>query len=257
MPQKRKLPGRWSIKVFWEDKLGDINANRCFACGWGGRLERCHIIAKHNGGNDNAANLHVLCAACHDESECIEGKEYFAWFNYMREKVSQNWFAYHYQKQEYHIKYPSNHLVDWIKKNRKDFYLKHEGSSIKLTNPEANQFVVGMMDCIADCESQMLSMRTIDACRAAKSRGVVLGNPRLDEFRNNDTSYATAAKTEQAQKRNADVRETINEMVGAMPAEQRDCVSLRKLASLLNGAGYTTARGKAWGACSVSRVFQN
>ena len=44
-------------------------------------------------------------------------------------------------------------------------------------------------------------------------------------------------------------------MVGAMPVGQRDCVSLRTIASLLNDAGYTTARGKAWVATSVSRVL--
>jgi len=126
MPQKRKMPSRKAIAVFWNDKLDYINANRCFACSWGGKLERCHIIARCNGGNDNVENLHVLCTTCHDDSEYKEEKEYFAWLNYVREKVSRNWFAYHYQKREYDIKNPSPQLVAWIKQNKKDFYLKNK-----------------------------------------------------------------------------------------------------------------------------------
>ena len=126
MPQKRKMPSRNAIAVFWNDKLDYINANSCFACHWGGLLERCHIIARHNGGSDGVENLHVLCNTCHDASEYIEGDQYFNWLNHIREKVSINWFAYHYPKREYHIKNPSTQLVAWIKKNRKDFYLKHK-----------------------------------------------------------------------------------------------------------------------------------
>ena len=147
--------------------------------------------------------------------------------------------------------------LDRLSRNR-SFLMSLQDSKMKFVcvdMPEANHFTIGMMACMADYESQMISERTIAALKVAKSRGVVLGNPNLAAIRNTDTSYATAAKTEQAQKRNADVRETINEMVGAMRPDQRNCVSLRTIALLLNDAGYTTARGKAWGATSVSRVL--
>ena len=147
--------------------------------------------------------------------------------------------------------------LDRLSRNR-SFLMSLQDSKIKFVcvdMPEANHFTIGMMACMADYESQMISERTIAALKVAKARGVKLGNPNLAEIRNTDTAKATAAKTEQAQERNADVRETINEMVGAMPTEQRNGVSLRTLASLLNDAGYKTARGKAWGPTSVSRVL--
>jgi hypothetical protein len=74
MSQKRKMPSRKAIASFWNDELGYNNGNNCFACHWGGALERCHITARHNGGSDGVENLHVLCQACHDDSEAIEGK---------------------------------------------------------------------------------------------------------------------------------------------------------------------------------------
>jgi|TARA_R110000822_G_scaffold212942_1_gene348328 DNA invertase Pin-like site-specific DNA recombinase len=147
--------------------------------------------------------------------------------------------------------------LDRLSRNR-SFLMSLQDSKIKFVcvdMPEANHFTIGMMACMADYESQMISERTIAALKVAKARGVKLGNPRLDKVRNTDTANATAAKTKQARERNSDVRETIDEMIGAMPSDQRDCVSLRTLASLLNDAGYTTARGKAWGATSVSRVL--
>ena len=147
--------------------------------------------------------------------------------------------------------------LDRLSRNR-SFLMTLQDSKMKFVcvdMPEATHFTIGMMACMADYESQLISERTIAALKVAKARGVKLGNPRLDEVRNTDTAKATAAKTKQAEQRNADVRETIDEMVGAMPVGQRDCVSLRTIASLLNDAGYTTARGKAWVATSVSRVL--
>jgi len=121
--------------------------------------------------------------------------------------------------------------------------------------PEANNFTVGMMAVMAGYYRQQISDNTKAALKAAKAKGVKLGNPRLDEFRNTDTTNARAAKISNAKQRNADILEIINEMVGAMRPDQRDCVSLRTIASLLNDAGYTTARGKAWVSTSVSRVL--
>ena len=126
MGKKRKMPSRNAIAAFWSDKLDYIDSENCFACHWGGGLERCHITARCNGGSDNVDNLHVLCLECHKASEHIEGKEYFAWLNCVREKVNRNWFAYHYHKREYFIKNPSAKFLAWIKENKKDFYAQYE-----------------------------------------------------------------------------------------------------------------------------------
>jgi DNA invertase Pin-like site-specific DNA recombinase len=121
--------------------------------------------------------------------------------------------------------------------------------------PEANHFTVGLMACLADYESELISERTKAALQAAKARGVKLGNPRLAEVRHSDTTAASEASIAKAKERNAEILEIINEMVGEMSSAQRECLSLRTLASLLNDAGYKTSRGKEWQATSINRVL--
>ena len=60
--------------------------------------------------------------------------------------------------------------------------------------PDANRLTIGLMANIADYERQLISERTKAAMTAAKARGIVLGNPRLAEFRYTDTRKATAAQ---------------------------------------------------------------
>jgi len=116
--------------------------------------------------------------------------------------------------------------------------------------PEANTLTVGLMACLADYERELISTRTKDALKAAKARGVKLGNPRLSEVRCTDTTAARVARVEKAKERNAEVLEVIREI----KIEAGD-LSLRAIANQLNTAGYTTARGKAWQATSVNRVL--
>jgi len=98
---------------------------------------------------------------------------------------------------------------------------------------------------------QQISDNTKSALKAAKARGVKLGNPRLDEFRNTDTTNARAAKIRKAKQRNADILSVINEMRDSAG----DSLSLRELAKMLNDAGYKTSRGKEWQATSINRVL--
>ena len=116
--------------------------------------------------------------------------------------------------------------------------------------PEANTLTVGLMACLADYERELISTRTKDALKAAKARGVKLGNPRLSEVRCTDTTAARVARVEKAKERNAEVLEVIREI--KIEAGE---LSLRAIANQLNSAGYTTARGKAWQATSVNRVL--
>jgi DNA invertase Pin-like site-specific DNA recombinase len=117
--------------------------------------------------------------------------------------------------------------------------------------PEANNFTVGILACMAGYYRQQISDNTKAALKAAKARGVTLGNPRLDEFRNTDTTNARAAKISMAKERNADILGIINEMKDSAG----NVVSLRELSKMLNDAGYKTARGKEWHPTSVSRVL--
>ena len=117
--------------------------------------------------------------------------------------------------------------------------------------PEANNFTVGILACMAGYYRQQISDNTKAALKAAKAKGVKLGNPRLDEFRNTDTTNARAAKIRNAKQRNADILSIINEMRDSTG----NTLSLRDLTKMLNDAGYTTPRGKEWHPTSVSRVL--
>ena len=143
--------------------------------------------------------------------------------------------------------------LDRLSRNR-SFLMSVQDSSVKFVAvdmPEANHFTVGLMACLADYERELISERTKAALKAAKARGVVLGNPRLDEVRNTDTTAATIAKTAKANSRNAEMLEIINEIQDSVST----ALSTRQLAKHLNDAGYKTARGGHWHATSVNRVL--
>ena len=116
--------------------------------------------------------------------------------------------------------------------------------------PEANALTVGLMACLADYEREMISNRTREALKAAKARGVKLGNPKLDQVRYTDTTAAREAKSIKAKERNTEILEVVKEI-----KQGAGRLSLRDIANQLNNAGYTTARGKSWQATSVMRVL--
>jgi len=143
--------------------------------------------------------------------------------------------------------------LDRLSRNR-SFLMSVQDSSVKFVAvdmPEANHFTVGLMACLADYERELISERTKAALKAAKARGVILGNPRLDEVRNTDTTAATLAKTAKANSRNAEMLEIMNEIQDSVST----ALSTRQLAKHLNDAGYKTARGGHWHPTSVSRVL--
>jgi len=132
------------------------------------------------------------------------------------------------------------------------FLMELRDSSIKFVccdMPEANNFTVGILACMAEYERELISERTKAGLKAAKARGVILGNPNLHLIRNTDTTAATAALTAKAQARNTELRQVINEM------KSEGKLTLRQLATKLNEAGYTTARGSKFHPTSISRVL--
>jgi hypothetical protein len=40
----------------------------CWRCGCKRKLQKCHIVARQFGGNDDASNILPLCSMCHDEA---------------------------------------------------------------------------------------------------------------------------------------------------------------------------------------------
>lgn len=82
------------IKEYWYSRLRKmgkiktitradfIKQDYCFAClrQRSFRMERAHILARWRGGPDNPENLHLLCSACHYQSEAYDGERYWVWF---------------------------------------------------------------------------------------------------------------------------------------------------------------------------------
>lgn len=142
--------------------------------------------------------------------------------------------------------------LDRLSRNRR-FLMELADSSINfiaVDMPEANNFTVGLLACLADYERQLISERTRAALAAAKARGVKLGNPGLDKVRNTDTTAANEARITKAQEHQAEVRQVIGEI-----QEESGAMSLRQIAAQLNEAGYRTSRGGKWHPTSVSRII--
>ena len=143
--------------------------------------------------------------------------------------------------------------LDRLSRNRR-FLMDLQDSSINFVccdMPEANNFTVGLLACLADYERELISERTTAALKAAKARGVKLGNPNLAAVRNTDTTAARAAHIEKAKARNTELKQVIIEI----KESTADKLTLRDIAKHLNNAGYTTNRGGQFHANSVSRVL--
>ena len=76
MSKKRNMPTRKSILIHWQDILWDApdKVNLCWACGFERRTQRCHVVAKADGGKDTVENLLLLCSDCHklQERACMD-----------------------------------------------------------------------------------------------------------------------------------------------------------------------------------------
>lgn len=142
--------------------------------------------------------------------------------------------------------------LDRLSRNR-NFLLKLADSKLSFVcvdMPEANSLTVGILACMADYERQLISERTKAALKAAKERGTVLGNPKLSQVRNTDTTAAKKAWQATTTARKAEVREVCLELIGEFGT-----MTTRALAERLNGAGYKTVTGKLWSATQVWRVM--
>ena len=119
--------------------------------------------------------------------------------------------------------------------------------------PDANELTVGIMALVAQQEREAISRRTKEALRAAKSRGVRLGNPN------------GAAPLRRAQKGNGAALEAIRagadrhaENLRAVLAElsAQGVQSLGAVAQALNDRGILTPRGGRWHKSSVRNLAQ-
>jgi DNA invertase Pin-like site-specific DNA recombinase len=134
------------------------------------------------------------------------------------------------------------------------FLLNLQASSVKFVAcdmPEANEMTVGMMAVFAQGERKMISDRTKAALRAAKARGVRLGNPRnltcKARRKGNGVSHRVRAAT--ASQRAQDMAPTLAEI------QSEGVGSLRQIARALNERGIPAPRSGQWSATQVRRVL--
>jgi DNA invertase Pin-like site-specific DNA recombinase len=117
--------------------------------------------------------------------------------------------------------------------------------------PEATDFTVGIMAMVAQQERRMISERTKVALKAAKARGVKLGNP-------NGAAHLQGrgnGEAVEAVKANASERaETLRRTVETIRAE--GVTSVRGIADELNARGVKTARGGRWHPTSVHTLLK-
>lgn len=108
--------------------------------------------------------------------------------------------------------------------------------------PQATRLTLHILAAVAEHEREMISQRTSAALRAAKARGIKLGNPRPQIAR------ATALASKQAAAFRAEVAPLIHKL-------RREGYTLRAVAGELNNRGIRSAQGRCWHAASVRAVL--
>ncbi len=117
-------------------------------------------------------------------------------------------------------------------------------------NPHANEVMIGIMGLMAQQEAKTISKNTKAALAAAKARGVKLGVAGVKNLRNRKlgSQRGVATLKQQAREHAERVGKTIMPMVD-------QGLSLRTIATNLNGAVIGTVRGGSWSANQVKRVI--
>ena len=111
---------------------------------------------------------------------------------------------------------------------------------------DVDPFVLHLFAALAQKERALISQRTREALKAAKARGVVLGNPKLGET----LAKAVASNKAEADRFAANVRPVIEQIRAA------GATSLRAIARALEARGVPTARGGTWTAVQVTEILR-
>lgn len=119
--------------------------------------------------------------------------------------------------------------------------------------PEANELTVHILAAVAQAERKAISTRTKEALRAAKARGVRLGNPNgaasLKRAGKGNVAAVEAVKLE-AQSRAQELAAEITAVKAA------GAQSLREIAQGLNERHIEAPRGGSWHPSGVKRVLE-
>ena len=119
--------------------------------------------------------------------------------------------------------------------------------------PKANRLTLTIMAAVAEHEREMISQRTKAALKAARSRGVRLGNPNGARALRRASRGNTAALSKI--KANADkAAAKLSPALAALKAQ--GILSANAIAKALNARGVLTSRGSTWDAKAVIRLGQ-
>jgi len=131
------------------------------------------------------------------------------------------------------------HFISGLMEHRVPFLVTELG-------PAVDPFMLHIYAALAEKERRLISQRTKAALKAAKARGVRLGNPQLAEAQ----SVGAARVRAQADRFAATVLPVIRE------AQSAGATSLRAIADVLNARGVRTARGGKWAATQVRDILR-
>jgi DNA invertase Pin-like site-specific DNA recombinase len=131
------------------------------------------------------------------------------------------------------------HFISGLMAHRVPFIVAELG-------PEVDPFMIHIYAALAEKERALISQRTSAALKAAKARGVRLGNPNIAKAQ---AAGAASVKAE-ADRFAANVLPIIRE------AQTAGATSLRAIADALNARGVRTARGGKWAATQVRDILR-
>lgn len=131
------------------------------------------------------------------------------------------------------------HFISGLMEHRVPFLVTELGRDV-------DPFMLHIYAALAEKERRLISQRTKAALKAAKARGVRLGNPQLAEAQ----SVGAARVRAQADRFAATVLPVIRE------AQSAGATSLRAIADVLNARGVRTARGGKWAATQVRDILR-
>ena len=111
---------------------------------------------------------------------------------------------------------------------------------------DADPFMLHLYAALAEKEHNLIAQRTREALKAAKARGVVLGNPRLDDVR----ERAVASLKADADRFARNIAPIIRDI------QASGIASHRGIARSLNARGVASARGGEWTAVQVGSILR-
>jgi DNA invertase Pin-like site-specific DNA recombinase len=131
------------------------------------------------------------------------------------------------------------HFISGLMAHRIPFLVAELGADV-------DPFMIHIYAALAEKERSLISQRTKAALKAAKRRGVRLGNPKLHEAQ----ATGTARVKLEADRFAANVLPIIRQ------AQKAGASSLRAIADVLNARGVRTARGGKWAATQVRDILR-